>query len=494
MPDKARPFPMSYWVRPGRLMAGFYPGDLAPAQARIKQRALLGARVTDIWDLVHPSDHLEPYAALLSEEAAALGLRVERHAAPIRDLSAPSPDQLRQTLDGIDAALEQGRVVYVHCWGGIGRTGVVVGAWLVRHGMTGEEALAFIARQVQETPNAHRVSPETHEQRALVLAWREHEQSFGTRANDLRDRFRGALLGLAAGDALGTSLEFTGPGPHNLTDMIGGGPFGLMAGQWTDDTSMALCLAASLVERGGFDPADQMDRYVRWQSEGYMASNGRCFDIGNTVSAALRRYRQTGEPYAGSTDPRTAGNGSLMRLAPVPLCYANDVRLAIQRAADSSRTTHGAATAVDACRYMSGLIWGALRGESKDTLLSPGYAPVIGLWQEAPLASEIQEIAQGSFRRKAPPEIRGTGYVVASLEAALWAFHHGESFGHGALLAVNLGEDADTTGAIYGQLAGAYYGAAGIPAQWRAKLALGDQITALADGLYALATGSPVPS
>jgi ADP-ribosylglycohydrolase len=307
--------------------------------------------------------------------------------------------------------------------------------------------------------------------------------------NAIRDRFRGALLGLAAGDALGTTLEFTGPGPHHLADMIGGGPFRLRPGEWTDDTSMALCLAASLVACGGFDPADQMERYLSWAHEGYMSSNGRCFDIGSTVSAALGRYRRTGDPYAGSTDPNTAGNGSLMRLAPVPLAYARDARRAIARAADSSRTTHGAATAVDACRYMAGLIWGALHGEGKETLLSPGYAPLPSLWQQAPLAPEIEEIAQGSFKRREPPEIAGEGYVVKSLEAALWAFHHGDDYRQGALLAVNLGEDADTTGAVYGQLAGAHYGAAGIPAAWRAKLALCEEIEALADALYELAMG-----
>ncbi len=308
----------------------------------------------------------------------------------------------------------------------------------------------------------------------------------------LRDRFRGALLGLAAGDALGTALEFTPPGPHGLTDMVGGGPFDLLPGQWTDDTSMALCLAASLVERRGFDPADQMDRYLRWFREGYMSSTGHCFDIGNTVAAALRRYARTGDPYAGSTDPYTAGNGSIMRLAPVILFYAQDARQALRRAADSSRTTHGAATTVDACRYLGGLIWGALHGEDKEALLAPGYAPVTGLWQAEPLAHEIHEIAQGSFRHQAPPQIRGTGYVVQSLEAALWAFYHSGGFADGALLAVNLGEDADTTGAVYGQLAGAYYGAAGIPADWRAKLTRRDEIEALADRLYALATAQGI--
>ena len=104
---------------------------------------------------------------------------------------------------------------------------------------------------------------------------------------ELRDRYRGALLGLAVGDALGTTLEFKRPGSFApITDMVGGGPFGLKPGQWTDDTSMALCLAESLVECRGFDPVDQLRRYCRWYREGHLSSTGRCFDIGNTTRAA----------------------------------------------------------------------------------------------------------------------------------------------------------------------------------------------------------------
>ena len=232
-----------------------------------------------------------------------------------------------------------------------------------------------------------------------------------------RDRFRGCLLGLAAGDALGTTLEFRTPGAfQKIDDIVGGGPFRLEAGQWTDDTSMALCLATSLIEKGEFDPRDQMQRYVRWRREGYLSSNGRCFDIGNTVSDALSRFEETGEPYAGSTNPNTAGNGSLMRLAPVPMYFAGDAAKAIDRSADSSRTTHGAREAVDSCRYYAGLLVGALRGVDKETLLSARYCPVEGLWGRSPLAEKIAEIADGSFKRREPPEIEGTGYVVRSLE------------------------------------------------------------------------------
>ncbi len=306
------------------------------------------------------------------------------------------------------------------------------------------------------------------------------------------DRFRGCLLGLAAGDALGTTLEFASPGSFEpIDDMAGGGPFGLEPGQWTDDTSMALCLATSLIDCEDFDPVDQMERYVRWWREGYLSSTGRCFDIGNTVRDALSRFERDGDPYAGSTDPQAAGNGSLMRLAPVPMYYQADPLAAIGKAADSSRTTHGAREAVDACRYFAGLLVGALDGVDKETLLSAGYSAVEGMWDQEPLVEGIARIADGSFTHRNPPEIRGTGYVVRSLEAALWAFYHSDSFRDGALLAANLGDDADTTAAVYGQIAGACYGVEAIPASWREQLTMGDEITSIADDIFYQASQIP---
>jgi len=303
---------------------------------------------------------------------------------------------------------------------------------------------------------------------------------------DLKNRYTGALLGLAAGDALGTPLEFKPPGSFDpVTDMIGGGPFRLNPGEWTDDTSMALCLAESLVETGGFDQKDQLERYVRWWREGHHSSIGCCFDIGNTVSGALESYLAHGDPErSGATHAQSAGNGSLMRLAPVPLFFANDPERAIAMAAASSRTTHAHPEAVDACRYMAGLILGALRGHSKENLLQPLFSPVEGLWGREPLTPAIAEIAGGSFLRREPPEIKGTGYVTRSLEAALWAFARGRSFEAGALLAVNLGDDADTTGAVYGQLAGTFYGVDGIPGGWRERIAKRELIEGLALRCY----------
>jgi ADP-ribosylglycohydrolase len=256
---------------------------------------------------------------------------------------------------------------------------------------------------------------------------------------------------------------------------------------------MALCLAESLIEKKGFDPLDQMGRYVRWWREGYLSSNGRCFDIGNTVRDALRRFEAKGDPYAGSVDPNSAGNGSLMRLAPVPLFFAADWSKAVEHAGDSSRTTHGTRAAVDACRYFAGLIVGALEGKGKDELLSAPYTPLPGYWEEHPLMPDIAAVAGGQFLGKEPPAIRGAGYVVRALEAALWAFARSNSFREGCLRAVNLGDDADTTAAIYGQLAGAYYGEDAIPARWRFRLAKADLIAGMADRLFELAMSRTGP-
>ena len=300
---------------------------------------------------------------------------------------------------------------------------------------------------------------------------------------DREARFRGCLLGLATGDALGTTLEFRRPGTFDpLKDMIGGGPFGLAPGQWTDDTSMALCLATSLVEQDGFDASDQMSRYCRWADDGYLSSTGTCFDIGNTVQSALHRYRRDGDPYAGSTEPNTAGNGCIMRLAPIPMYYCPDLDAVERYAADSSRTTHGATECIDASRFFARVICRALLRQPRDDVL-------LGDAEAFASAGLIGPIAGGKYRGKGPPEIRGTGYVVQSLEAALWAFESTDSFADAVLKAANLGDDADTTAAVCGQVAGAYYGDSGIPERWVERLALRSEITELARRLGARSRG-----
>jgi ADP-ribosyl-[dinitrogen reductase] hydrolase len=297
------------------------------------------------------------------------------------------------------------------------------------------------------------------------------------RQPDIAERFRGCLLGLAAGDAVGTTVEFKERGTFpELHDMIGGGPFRLKAGQWTDDTAMALCLAASLAGLGRFDARDQMERYWRWRTEGYMSSTGVCFDIGTTTARALQRFRETDEPFAGSTDPGTAGNGCIMRLAPVPMFFYPDETTAIEHAVASSRTTHAADECLDASALFASVLVRTLDGVSRDDIL---FAPC-----DVPLRTEsIRAIARGEYRDKSVADVRGSGHVLACLEAALWVFARTDDFRTAILMAANLGDDADTTAAVCGQVAGAFYGASGIPGPWLERLAMRRAIEALADAL-----------
>ena len=297
------------------------------------------------------------------------------------------------------------------------------------------------------------------------------------------DRFLGCLLGLAAGDAVGTTVEFQPRGTFSpVTDMVGGGPFHLQPGEWTDDTSMALCLAASLTETGKFDPRDQMDRYCAWMEGGYMSSNGRCFDIGITTSSALRAYLRTGDPFSGSSDPSSAGNGSIMRLAAIPMFFFPDLDAAVFHAGESSRTTHGATECVDACRLFAAILLKALDGQTKQQIL---FGPHFSAGHTHQLMPKIHAIAEGAYRHKDEAHILGNGYVVNSLEAALWSFLTTDDFPSAILKAVNLGDDADTTAAVCGQIAGAYYGVEGIPATWLDRLAMRTKIEELADRLHA---------
>ena len=261
--------------------------------------------------------------------------------------------------------------------------------------------------------------------------------------------------------------------------MIGGGPFRLNPGEWTDDTTMALCLAQSLVDFEGFNPKDQMDKYWAWIESGYMSSNGRMFDIGDTTSEALCQYRKTCNPMSGDTDKKKAGNGSIMRLAPIPLFFMNsDFMLKYSRL--SSMTTHASDDCVDSCVILSLAIYYALKGFPKNVVLD--------LFTEPPIIKSplVIDIAKGTYKNKTEDQIKSTGYVIDTLEAALWCFHTTDTFEDGCIKAVNLGDDADTTGAVYGQLAGAYYGVGAIPQRWLDKVVKSDIIIDLANKLYHL--------
>jgi len=285
------------------------------------------------------------------------------------------------------------------------------------------------------------------------------------------DRKRGCLIGLAVGDALGAAVEFQPPGAFPpVTGYRGGGPHGLDAGQWTDDTSMALALADSIGEVG-WDLNDQAERYLAWMQTGKYSVNGTCFDVGISTRTALLRFEAGRDALASaSKDPQSCGNGAIMRLAPVPIrfvdCFPEHLGTLSLHAEESSLPTHASPICRSACRYLALVLAGFLQGLGREVVLDPKWDALDTLQSIEPLSPEIDEIAGGSFRRRQPPEIIGSGYVVKSLEAAQWAFDRADNFRDAVLAAVNLGNDSDTTGAVCGQLAGAYWGESGIPAAW----------------------------
>ena len=297
----------------------------------------------------------------------------------------------------------------------------------------------------------------------------------------MNDRRRGTLIGLAVGDALGAAVEFRSPGSFApVTGYRGGGPHGLDAGEWTDDTSMALALADSIATVD-WNLNDQADRYVEWWKTGKYSVNGRCFDIGITTRSALATYVAKKDALtSGDRSERASGNGSIMRLAPVPIrfghLYADQLLQLSCLAGESSIPTHPSEQCVSACRYLATVLAALIHGEDRDQVLSPDWKSLQQLNDIQPLHPLIQEIAEGSFRQKQPPAIQGSGWVVKSLEASLWAFHDAETFNEAVLRAVNLGDDADTTGAICGQLAGAYWGESGISESLRTGLARMDML------------------
>lgn len=292
----------------------------------------------------------------------------------------------------------------------------------------------------------------------------------------LIERAQGCLLGLACGDALGASVEFYPRGTFTpLTDMRGGGQFRLKVGQWTDDTSMALCLADSLLEKNGFDAFDQMTKYCLWANTGYRSSKKRAFGIGKQTINALSDFLKKQQAYSDKTDSQYSGNGSLMRIAPIALFYCNH-DLLLEYAKLSSQTTHASRECLQSCQYFVQLLNGALNGMSKKQLLR--FSGSLKNQYDC-----LQHITAGQFVDKQVHEICSSGYVIESLEAALWAFWQHDNFADSLLMAANLGDDADTTAAICGQLAGAYYGIQGIPAHWLAVLYQQDEIRQIATQL-----------
>lgn len=303
----------------------------------------------------------------------------------------------------------------------------------------------------------------------------------------IANRYKGLLIGLAIGDTLGMPIEFKAIGEFEpLMKPEAGGVFDLPIGYWTDDTSMALCLADSLIEKKGYDSYDVMDKYNAWFTYGYRSSNGICFDIGSQVKASLVEYTHDGLGVIRKTKKRlsSAGNGSIMRLAPVIIAShaaGNTLEETMELARISARETHYSYVAEEGTALFGAMLFNALEQKNKNQLLAIGNYPRnehMGIVLDALFRVGTQSVQ----------EVVPSGYIVDSLVCATWALLRHDNFRDGALAAVNLGGDADTIGAIYGQLAGAYYGYDSIPFEWRDVLYQEEKIRRLAEKIGRLSS------
>jgi ADP-ribosyl-[dinitrogen reductase] hydrolase len=491
-----RPLPNCYWVLPGELLAGEHParGALEEPQLRERLRNLMDAGIDCFIDLTMPEE-FDSY-----ERELPPGVQYVRR--PIRDHALPArPEHMVEILAYIDEALRAGRRPYVHCHAGIGRTGIVIGCFLVERGESGEhalESLNVLWRQ-NERSRSWPFVPETEEQIGYVLQWRA--QALPDAAAQLtalpprplpqrparqpqgnsgtRDRFHGALLGLAVGDALAVPTQGLRPGAFTpVAGLEGGGANALPAGAWTDDTSMALCIAESLLECGAFDPRDQVERLERWQREGYLAATGECVGITPGTARALAAARWRRQVFAGSHDPKQLDPEVLPRVAAATLYAFGSVEEAMHLACESSRLTCQAPGALEACRLFAASVHAALAGLPKsaivDSVLSQGEP-------SATSAKVSAALGRGAAR---PP--KGGATAAEALVAVYWALMSNRNFQEGALHVANLGGgSADATTAAYGLLAGAHYGVQAIPPAWSGVLMRRDLITDFAERLHA---------
>ncbi len=506
------PLRHSYWVIPGLLLAGEHPAGSTRDRTRERLKKLLAAGIECFVDLTKPTE-LERYDTHLP-------FHVEYARKAIKDHGLPaSREQMIEILDVVNNSIRLGRPVYVHCRAGIGRTGTVMGCLLVERGLSGDGALDEINRLWKQSRRSKSWAyiPETEAQASYVRQWTpglqggrasfelsetaaavsalgpisaapeirlgapgvaevqapparvvesaEADPLFDpatlAAARSLRERFVGALLGLAVGDAVAAPTQFRRPATFTpVGDMIGGGPFDLPRGAWSDDTAMALCLADSLLARNGFDARDQVQRYTRWQQSGYLSATGQCVGITASTarSLALAKWRRV--VFPGSHDPDQMDPEPLSRVAAVALYFFPDPGATMQQAAEAARTTCQAPAVLDACRQLGRALNAALSGQSKAQILAG-----------APPISEAAALTNNT--------------AATALEAAFWAFSSTDNFRDAVLRAANAGGNSDVVASVCGQLAGAFYGVSAIPASWRNGLMQKDLIEDCADRLLA---------
>jgi ADP-ribosylglycohydrolase len=589
-PPNPTPLRNSYWVVPGKVLAGEHPGGTTVEATRERLERLLAAGVDCFIDLTEPGE-LKPYDVELP-------LSIEYLRKPIRDHGIPAQRlHMAEILDCLHDALQSGRCVYVHCRAGIGRTGMVIGCLLVERGLAGDVALDELNRlwQYSERSQSWGSVPETDEQVGFVRKWKarglfavgefaagaapvlgsgpvlgtgpavgmapavdtasvvgtgpvpragpvlagapirggavtnapvgsELAHNLGVTASNLaidddplldpaalsaaqtlRDRFHGALIGLAVGDAVAAATQFRRPGTFTpVGDMLGGGPFDLPRGAWSDDTSMALCLADSLLECNEFDARDQMERYRRWQQEGYLAATGQCVGITASTARAIAIAQWRRQAFFGSHDPSQVDPEPLSRVAPAVLFFFATSGPAVDQATEAARTTCQSPVVLEACRGLASALYAALSGQPKAVVLERATMAAVnaagavtgnGARSGVGAAAAIAGVEAGAggglsgggaAAHHSPGASAGTGGgAPAVLAAAVAAFGATGNFRDAILYAANLGGDSDVIAAVCGQLAGAYYSVKAIPTSWHNGLMHKELIADCADRLLA---------
>jgi len=491
LPWPKAPLPNSYWVVPGRLLAGEHPGATTLASATERLHALLAAGVTLFIDLTEEGETPE-YAHLLMYAAGAQEIRHVRYA--IGDHQTPdSPRVMLNILDTIDEHLAQDGVTYVHCRAGIGRTGTAMGCYLMRQGL-GETSLDRLnelwceSERSRTWPNV----PETEAQLEYIKRWPTIDPKLASlRVNGTvkLDRYVGALIGMAVGEALGAMVVVDPSAPATLPsgaalvrELSSGGPHNVPLGAWLADTSMCLCLAESLLACKGSNPEDQMQRYLEWQRDGKYSSIGSALNVPAEVRKALAQWQWTHKPIAGSHDPANRDAHALARTLAVVLYFADNPARVLLEAAEAARTTLQAPIALDANRVYAAVLLDAVYGTEKDALLSMKHSETAQELRRNKLKPQVTQTIDGWWRGPAPPARTG-GDVLAVLNTALWAFHLTEDFREGVALAANLSGNPTSSGAAFGALAGAYYGVQGIPQEWRRAILESQKLIDLAERL-----------
>lgn len=458
----ALPFPNAYWIEPGRLLAGEYPAVTAEVETEGRLRNLIAAGIDTFIDLTE-ADELPGYTTLL----ARLAPDVVHRRFPVVDHGLPGDDGfMAAVLDTIDTALSSGKRVYVHCRAGVGRTGTVIGCYLIRQGLQSEVALDRLEQLWQQSARSRVIPfiPETPAQARFVRAWRESGGAVQA-LQGAADRIGGSLYGLALGDVAASTT-----------------------GEWGSDTEMTLLLAESLVASAGNLPDDQMQRYLRWQQD-----PRRSGPSGKAVPADVRRalatWQWTRKPYAGSHDPANLDTHSLARTAAVALYFRDQPELAIEAAADASRTTQQSPVVLDACRLYAALLCAALAGRARQELVHFAASQAAGWLQNRQLKPEIEALSRRNWVEASRPVLRTD--IVGTLELALWCFAQSTDIRSGLKLLAAVPSMSASAGAVYGALAGAHSSLAAIPTDLRRQLQEYERIDAIVELLAASDRGRP---